>query len=140
MLTADYVVGLVDGEGSFNVHVWTPRASLKRRALVELRFYLKLVDRDLPLLQELRMFFGCGKIYRQKDFRPNHNHCSRYEVFNRTELAQIIVPFFETNPLRSVSKQKDFELFKKVLKLVQQKEHFTPTGLLRIQDLKIQMH
>lgn len=140
MLTNDYVLGLIDGEGSFSVHVWTPKASLKRRALVELRFYVKLNERDLLLLQELQKFFGCGKIYAQKDKRPNHRNCYRYEVFNRQELTENIIPFFEKNSPKSTSRKKDFEIFKRILWLVQQKEHFTQTGLLAIQELKAQMH
>jgi hypothetical protein len=140
MLTADYVVGLVDGEGSFNVHVWTPKASSKRRALVELRFYLKLVNKDRSLLKKLHKFFKCGKIYRQNDYRPNHQHCSRFEVFNRSELEEKIVPFFMANPLQSITKKKDFGLFAKILKMVMQKKHLTETGLQRIQALKDQMH
>ncbi|MEX1112787.1 MAG: LAGLIDADG family homing endonuclease [Candidatus Andersenbacteria bacterium] len=140
MLNSEYIVGLVDGEGSFSIHVWTPRASLKRRALVELRFYVKLNERDLPLLKELQQFFGCGKIYAQKDKRPNHRDCYRYEVFNRQELADTIIPFFEKHPPRSLTKQKDFKIFRHILELVQAKEHFTKTGLENIQTLKIQMH
>ena len=140
MLNADYITGLVDGEGSFNVHVWTPESSVRRRALVELRFYLKLIDKDKIVLEELQTFFQCGKIYQQKDYRPNHQHCNRFEVFNRKELAEVIVPFFEAHPLRTVSKQRDFELFKQILSLVQEKEHLNSTGLSRIHSLKTQMH
>jgi len=140
MISADYIVGLVDGEGSFCVHVWTPNSSLKRRALVELRFYLKLIDRDKVVLEELQNFFQCGKIYQQKDFRKNHQHCNRFEVFNRSELATTIVPFFEKHSLQTVSKQKDFVLFSQVLKLVQAKEHLTEPGLTKIRTLKDQMH
>ncbi|MFH1710937.1 MAG: LAGLIDADG family homing endonuclease [Nanoarchaeota archaeon] len=39
MLTADYILGLVDGEGSFNVRV---NEQKNRRAKVELKFSLKL--------------------------------------------------------------------------------------------------
>ncbi len=140
MLNADYIVGLVDGEGSFNVHIWTPKSSIRRRALVELRFYLKLIDKDLVVLKELQKFFKCGKIYQQKDYRPNHQHCNRFEVFNRQELAEKIVPFFEAHPLRTVSKKKDFLLFKEILGYVQEKKHFTSAGFASIQNLKAQMH
>ena len=58
MLTADYVVGLVDGEGSFAVHL---NRSQRRRAKVEPRFCLKLRSEDRPILDALRDFFGCGK-------------------------------------------------------------------------------
>lgn len=140
MLSNDYVVGLVDGEGSFAVHVWTPKSSPKRRALVKLRFYVKLNERDLPLLEELHEFFGCGKIYFQRDRRPNHRNCYRFEVFNRKELAQKIIPFFEAYQPRSGTKLKDFQFFKQILEQVERKEHLTVTGLAAIRELQTQMH
>ena len=76
MLTADYVVGLVDGEGSFAVHF---NQSQRRRAKVEPRFCLKLRAEDRVVLDELCEFFGCGRVYIQPDRRPNHSlrHNSR---------------------------------------------------------------
>lgn len=140
MLSAEYVVGLVDEEGSFSVHVATPASSPKRRARVEPRFFLKLAERDAALLQELKEFFGCGAIYFQRDTRPNHQHCYRFEVQNRAEIVEKIIPFFEAHPLHSASKQKDFELFKEILRRVRTEQHFTKIGLVGIRALKIQMH
>jgi hypothetical protein len=140
MIKADYVVGLVDGEGSFCVQVATKQSSPKRRARVELRFFLKLIERDLVVLEDLKEFFQCGSIYFQQDRRPNHQNCYRFEVFNRTELREIIIPFFETHPLRTVSKQKDFKIFKDIFSKIQEGQHLTETGLAGIRALQIQMH
>jgi hypothetical protein len=137
MLTADYVVGLVDGEGSFAIHL---NSSDRRRAKVEPRFCLKLRADDRPLLDDLQEFFGCGKVYIQRDRRPNHSLCFRYEVSNRRELLEKIVPFFEQHPPRSRTRRRDFGLFRQVLFLVRDDVHLTEQGLELITQLAAQMH
>jgi hypothetical protein len=137
MLTADYVVGLVDGEGSFAVHL---NGSDRRRAKVEPRFCLKLKALDKPLLDRLQEFFECGKVYIQRDRRPNHSLCYRFEVSNRQDLFEKVVPFFEQHPLQTPSKQRDFALFRRVLALIRQEAHKTDDGLESIRQLADQMH
>lgn len=65
MLNSDYVVGLVDGEGSFTVYLRNPdeKKTVKRRVKAEPRSYLNLIEKDKNILYELRKFFGCGKVY-----------------------------------------------------------------------------
>ena len=85
MLNANYVVGLVDGEGSFTVYVKSQSQSQERirRVRVEPKFYLKLIEEDKAVLLELKKFFNCGNVYYQKDSRPNHQDCYRFEVTSR---------------------------------------------------------
>ena len=137
MLSVDYVLGLVDGEGSFAVHL---SSSPKRRARVEPRFCLKLKAEDKELLDELQNFFGFGKVYIQRDHRPSHSLCYRFEVSNRRELWENIVPFFEQHPLRSPSRRRDFALFRQIMALVMQGAHLTEDGLEEIRGLAAQMH
>ena len=66
MITEEYIVGLVDGEGSFQVQL------RKDRKNPTIRFSLKLQEKDKEILEELKSFFGCGNIYIQNDKRPNH--------------------------------------------------------------------
>ena len=51
-ITPDYVVGLVDGEGSFTCYVKNPdsQKQVKRRTKVEPRFFLKLIEKDKDIL------------------------------------------------------------------------------------------
>ncbi len=102
----DYILGLVDGEGSFTVYIRDPDISkdVKRRVVVEPKFYIKLIERDKEILESLKQYFGCGSVYFQKDTRPNHQNCYRYEVYNRQDLEKVIIPFFKKKV--EVCKQK----------------------------------
>lgn len=141
-LSPDYVVGLVDGEGSFTIYVRNPDIEKKvtRRVVVEPKFYIKLIERDREILESLRDFFRCGSIYFQKDNRPNHQHCYRYEVFRWDELQSIIIPFFKQHQLKFASKRHDFEVFCSMMSLLSQGEHRTDEGLRELFKLKQQMH
>lgn len=142
MLHPDYIVGLVDGEGSFTVYVKSPETEkeVKRRVRVEPRFYLKLIEKDRKILYALKRSFRCGNVYFQKDTRKNHQDCYRYEVANRGDLQSIIIPFFEKHPLRLQSKKKDFQIFCRLMKRIQKGEHLTTSGLNSLYRLKQKMH
>lgn len=140
-LKPDYIVGLVDGEGSFTVYVRDPsKPSKNRRVTVEPKFYIKLIERDKEVLDSVRRFFGCGAIYFQKDNRPNHQHCYRYEVFNRKDIIEIIIPFFKIHTPKFPSKNHDFNIFCKIMKLIERGEHLNESGLRELFQLKQHMH
>lgn len=140
-LNPDYIIGLVDGEGSFTVYVRDPlKVSVSRRVQVEPKFYLKLIEKDKEILYQLKQYFGCGSVYFQKDSRLNHQNCYRYEVYNRSELRNIIIPFFKKNILRFPSKKKDFVIFSKMFKMIERGEHLKESGLRKLFELKQQMH
>ncbi len=133
MLDKNYILGLVDGEGSFNVQLNKPK---NRRTRVYVRFSLKLRHQDKEILHKLQSFFGCGKVYVQKDKRKNHSLCYRYEVCSKKELMKNIIPFFEQNPPKIPSRKRDFELFRRILELLNEDKN----SLEEIRNLKIQMH
>lgn len=133
MLNKNYVLGLVDGEGSFNVRV---NERGRRRAEVELKFSLKLRHQDRGVLDELQKFFGCGNVYIQRDKRENHSLCYRFEVQNRKEIAEKIIPFFVESPPKTESRKTDFEIFKEIASLAQQEQ----VDFEKIKSLKERMH
>ncbi|OGZ04624.1 MAG: hypothetical protein A2648_00805 [Candidatus Lloydbacteria bacterium RIFCSPHIGHO2_01_FULL_41_20] len=141
-LNPDYIVGLVDGEGSFTVYIRDPKLprSNARRVTVEPKFYVKLIDKDKEILYQLQKFFGCGSVYFQKDNRPNHQNCYRYEVYNRNDLLKIIIPFFKKNKLKFVSKKNDFNIFCRMMKMIAKNDHLNYKGLRLLFDLKQLMH
>ena len=141
-LNSDYIVGLVDGEGSFTVYVRNPD-SVKlavRRVTVEPKFYIKLIEKDKEILERVQQFFGCGSIYFQKDNRPNHQHCYRYEVYKKDDLMKIIIPFFQKHPLQFSSKRTDFRIFCQMMNVIDKKAHLREKGLRSLFLLKQQMH
>ncbi len=67
-LEKKYILGLVDGEGSFTVYVKNPnsRKKVKRRNKVEPKFYVKLAYRDKQILFRLKNFLNAEMcIYRK---------------------------------------------------------------------------
>jgi hypothetical protein len=142
MFEKEYILGLVDGEGSFTVYVHNPdvKSERKRRVLVEPRFYVKLIEKDKKVLYELKEFFDCGNVYFQKDVRKNQQNCYRYEVASRKDLREKIIPFFKMYSLKFPSKQKDFKIFCRLVDLIEKGNHRTVVGLRRIYTLKQEMH
>jgi len=140
VLSADYIVGLTDGEGSFTVYLEPPNPkyhSVNYR--VQCRYYIKMREDELPLLEKVRNFWGCGKIYFQREYRKNQRDNYRFEIFNYDLLNRIVVPFFKAYPLQS-KRIKDFELFCQILDLATKKAHHTVKGVQKIKKLKEQMH
>ncbi len=137
MVSKDYIVGLTDGEGCFYINT-RPARSKTSHSWVETHFYIKVKAQDKPMLEEVKMTLGCGAIYLQKDSRPNHCQCYRFEVNNRRDIKEKIIPLFESRPLHSI-KRKEFELFKTVCQIVDKKEHLTLIGFRKVQLLKKRM-
>jgi len=141
-LTPDYIVGLVDGEGSFTIYVRNldVKNNVQRRVRIEPKFYLKLIEKDKDILYQLKKFFGCGSVYFQKDTRLNHQHCYRYEVYKRDDIKKIIIPFFQRNKLQLASKRNDFQIFCELMSMIERDHHLTDEGLKEMYLLKQNMH
>lgn len=137
MVSADYIVGLTDGEGCFYVNIqdrsskWTPK--------IQNHFYIKLREDDRALLEAIKTSFGCGTVYIQKDSRLNHAHCYRFEINSHRDINTVLIPFFEKHPLHS-AKQKDFVLFREIALAVSREEQKTEEGFRKIVALKLQMN
>tara|TARA_Y100000310_G_C20344944_1_gene651571 strand:+ start:183 stop:692 length:510 start_codon:yes stop_codon:yes gene_type:complete len=133
MLNKNYVLGLIDGEGSFNARI---NPGKTRRAKVELKFSVKLRHQDRNILDALQTFFGCGNVYIQRDKRKNHSLCYRYEVQSKEDIMQKIIPFFEENSPKIPSRKNDFELFKQIAILAQKE----PVDFEKIKQFLEEMH
>lgn len=136
MVTADYIVGLTDGEGCFYINIrdrnskWTPR--------IDNHFYIKLREDGKELLNEVKKGFGCGAVYYQKENRPNHSPCYRFEINSHRDILGILIPFFEKHPLHG-PKQKDFEIFREIAFAVKRGDHKTPEGFNKIKQMKLDL-
>lgn len=139
MLSSDYIVGLTDGEGSFCVFLRKPAKSTWNTR-IECHFYLKMREDELPLLEKVKSFFGCGRIFYQKEYRKNQRDNYRYQVSNLKDLETRIIPFFRQHRLESVPRRKDFEIFCRIVRMVILKKHRTVEGRNEIKRLKTEMH
>ena len=128
-----YFAGFVDGEGCFTVS-FSPRSKLRIGWEVRPSFSVSQnADRSEVLLL-MQQHFRCGSI------RPDRSDKTlKYEVRCLDDLVERIIPFFEANPLIS-SKQRDFERFANVCRLVRERAHRTQPGLREIAGLAMAMN
>lgn len=136
---AEYVVGITDGEGCFFVNLWQSPA-FKAGWQVSMHFHIKLQERDKELLDKICATLGCGNVYYQHETRKNHTQCYRYTVSSLRDITTVVIPFFKSHPLQTVSKRSSFDAFCSIAKLMEAKEHLTPQGVERIRALKRTMN
>src|ERR687892_349328 len=93
-----YVTGLAEGEGCFCIS-FAIRPRLKVGLEARPSFSLSLNERDRELLEGLQAFFGCGWIRESRSDRT-----FKYEARSVRDLVDVIVPHFETYPLRGAKR------------------------------------
>jgi hypothetical protein len=130
-LEAQWVVGFVDGEGCFFVGI-NPHPEMTSGFQVLPEFTVVQHQRDIQLLHALKKFFGCGVV------RSNHAERMAYRVRSLDHLNERIIPFFDKHPLKS-KKRVDFMKFRRILQLMNEKEHLSVVGISKIQEIAARM-
>lgn len=138
-VSADYIVGLTDGEGCFYVLIKSP-LNKGGGGRITLNFFIKVQEQDKGMLDKIHNTLRCGAVYFQPESRKNHSQCYRYTVNTHSAILGVIIPFFREHPLQSNSKKKNFELFCRIAKIVENGEHHLKSGLDKIRLLKSQMN
>ena len=129
----EYISGYVDGEGCFTV-TFNKRA--KARLGWELRpsFSVSQNEDRRQVLDIIREYFGRG--YIRRDYADK---TVKFEIRDHEDLISKVIPHFERFPLLS-KKQKDFELFKRVCKIISLGDHLRKDGFVEIVKIAYQMN
>ncbi|MBI2416229.1 MAG: LAGLIDADG family homing endonuclease [Candidatus Kerfeldbacteria bacterium] len=125
MEMTSYVTGLVDGEGCFSVS-FSLRNKMKYGIEVRPSFSVSQHKRNKEIILFLQHFFKCGGVRFSK---RDQNY--KFEVRSISDLVKYIIPHFEQYPLHT-SKQRDFETFKVVCKLIQNNQHLSRDGIKKV--------
>ena len=125
-LDSRWVSGFVDGEGCFHVSInKIPKMSIGWQVLPEFRIVQH--ERDESVLEELQQFFQAGKVV------TNHGARKELRIRKLNDLRNVVL-FFKQHQLRT-EKKKNFEIFAKILELMEHKKHLTVEGLTDIANL-----
>jgi hypothetical protein len=138
-ITPDWVVGFVDGEGCFSVSVVRQPGGAARRGYrtgwqLNPRFAVTQGARSVRVLEDLRRFFGVGKLHRNRRVDNHKEDLYRYDVSRLDELTDVIVPFFQEHPLRT-AKRDDFETFSRCLTIISDRRHLEARGFITVLEL-----
>ncbi len=130
-LTADWIVGFVDGEGCFFIGI-NQHKEMTTNYQVLPEFTVVQHKRDIQVLYALKKFFGCGVV------RKNHADRYAYRVRNLSCIENII-SFFEKHKLKT-KKRIDFLKFRRVCLMMKEGRHLEKEGLLEIIDIALKMN
>ncbi len=136
LIRIGWVVGFVDGEGCFSIGFVKQPDRAGRRGYrtgyqVSHRFVVTQGTGSVSVLEDLQEFFGVGRIFANRRHDNHKEDLAQYIVGRRSDLLEHIVPFFETNPLRT-TKRTDFELFAYCMRLIERGAHLEHRGLIEI--------
>ncbi|HEC30564.1 MAG TPA: hypothetical protein ENI66_00935 [Candidatus Yonathbacteria bacterium] len=133
-LDPNYVVGFVDGEGSFSVSIGKHKTT-KSGFEVRPEFEIELRADDQPILERVLITIGCGRIYDLSYDRYGWYPHVKYKVNNRTDLINIVFPFFDKHKPQA-KKAEVYEFFKEIVLMMDRKEHLTDKGFKKIVGLR----
>jgi len=133
-----WIVGFTDGEGCFSVSLIKNKTS-KSGWQIFPEFVITQGLKSLPALEIIKQQFGCGKIFinRRKDNHKENTY--RFCIRSIQDLNKKVIPFFERNKLKTY-KQNDFEIFKKILRMMSKGIHLKKEGMISIARLIEQMN
>ena len=90
--------------------------------------------RSASCLEDLRRFFGVGRIFVNQRHDNHREDMVQYHVSRRDDLLEVVIPFFQRHPLRS-SKREDFAKFARCMEIVASERHRSSTGLADIAEI-----
>lgn len=133
LFTAAWLVGFVDGEGCFSCPIFR-NGSITLGWQVQPSFTVVQGESSRSVLDAMVEYFGCGKVYVNRRHDNHREDLWRYHVSRFRDLRDVIVPFFEANPLRT-AKRDNFAKFVEIIELMDCRRHLTVPGLIEIAEI-----
>ena len=120
-----YVTGLSDGDGMFGCIVF------KEKKRISLEFKITGLSKTSSILMNnLKLFFNCGRIA----IDNRRDGTIKFVVTDLNSIINKIIPHFD-NYLLQGSKRLNFLTFKKISKMMENKEHLTELGYIQILEM-----
>jgi hypothetical protein len=104
-----WIVGFVDGEGSFLVSTFR-NETCKSGKQTLFEFVVTQGEESREAMKSIKDFFNCGGIYINHRHDNHHHDLLRYCVRNQKDLKWVIIPFFKKYPLKT-TKRNQFNEF-----------------------------
>lgn len=121
-----YVVGFIDGEGSFSVSVGKHK-TLRRGFEVRAEFEIELRADDKEILERILITIGCGKIYDCSYERYGWYPHVKYKITSVKDMRDYLFPFLDTYRLQA-KKAATYAFFREIVMMVCNKQHLSDQG------------
>ena len=132
-----YITGFVEGEGTFHIAIYKdPKMKFGIKIIPEFHVNQSYLRKET--LEEIKKYFNCG--YIKSNHRKNiKDDTLVYVVRNRNDLKTRIIPFFVKYPLIS-NKAENFQIFRKIVNLMDTQKHSLRDGIKKIIKLAFLMN
>lgn len=134
-ISDDYLIGFVEGEGCFYIGI-VPSANTHHKVQIIYFFKVSQNPNGKVILDYLKKRLGCGYV-KPNDRNDSADKSLAFVVRDIQNLTQLVIPFFDG---KLHIKKNDFEKFKKVVLMVNEKKHLTEKGLHEIIDIAYSMN
>ncbi|MFA5930811.1 MAG: LAGLIDADG family homing endonuclease [archaeon] len=150
MLSKDYILGFVEGEGCFSIGLGKnidrkPRKTIRKNniknpCLFVIKPSFRVTSCDLPILNEIKQTLGIGSIQIQRRAETNANFRDTGYFYTKSLSEALVVKDYFKDLEFHTSKGKDYLLWCEAIEIIQSKRHLTKEGLLRVCGLRDQMN
>lgn len=126
------MTGFTDGEGSFGIY-FAKNSKYQLGYQLKYEFTIALHKKDQALLEKIKLYFN--------DVGGIHKHGKEsvhYRVSSMKDIS-VLLNHFDNHPLLT-QKRGDYILFKRVIALIQAKEHLTSDGFHEILSIRASMN
>jgi hypothetical protein len=107
--------------------------------IVRIFFGASLHIRDTQILIALHQYLVDWANITLKGSYIYTNKSASYSISHSSFINNAVIPFFDQYPILG-TKSKDFEDFKVIAKMIQQKKHLTAEGLKKITEIRDNMN
>ncbi|HAU66013.1 TPA: hypothetical protein DCW61_01575 [Candidatus Uhrbacteria bacterium] len=136
-LNPHYVVGFIDGEGSFSISIGKHKTT-KNGFDVRPEFEIELRKDDQEILERILVTIGCGKIFDCSYERYGWFPHAKYKITSNKDLRDYLFPFLDKYPPQA-KKGAMYNRFKTIVTIVLNKQHLKPGGLEKITEIRSEM-
>lgn len=134
----DYLIGFTEGEGMFYVGIVPSRGTSRTNSGWQVIYFFKVSQNPngKVILEYFLKRLGCGYL-KANSLTDATDKSLAYVVRDLPSIKDKVIPFFDG---KLVIKKQAFEQFKKVIKLVSQKQHFDLEGITEILNIAYSMN
>lgn len=126
-----YITGFVDAEGCFTTSIFMDERRVTKWQVKPI-FKISLHNKDRNILEALQRTWGVGKIHK-------HGKDSIEFRVSSIKNLKVIINHLDQYPLIT-KKLSDYLLFKQSVALIEEKQHLTKEGLLKLVGIKASLN
>ena len=137
-ISDDYLIGFVEGEGMFYIGIVPSSGTSRTASGWQVIYFFKVSQNPVGkmVLDQFKKRLNCGYLKPNNQTDPSDKSLA-YIVRDLQSLRDKVIPFFEG---KLVIKRHAFNKFKRVIEIVDQKEHLTKDGIKRVLDIAYTMN